>query len=527
MKVNLPVNNNERHFSEAEQIVSTTNLKGAITYYNNHFLRISGFTEEELNHKNHNVVRHPDMPPAAFESLWTNMKQNKPWIGVVKNRCKDGSYYVVDAYVTPLYENGELTGSQSVRHPVDPDVRKNAFSIYASMMSNSRIKPLLRKITGTGVSVKFMVHSLIGLLPLVLLLLSSPDYQLDAANFAIGAGSGLILAYLYAHFVTAPWKAAASKARKTYEDRFAQQIYTGLGDEVGQIALANHAMNLKLKSLLGRFNDSASELSELARNASSVIEKTNEEIHKQESEIEQVATAINEMTATIHEVASNASLTAESAGEADKQSQNGHGMVANASNAILSLTDEIKNVSSVINELKEDCLQIGSIVDVINGISEQTNLLALNAAIEAARAGEQGRGFAVVADEVRSLAGKTQQSTDEIRTMIEHIQQSANHAVEVMGSSGSKANDSVERAEEASHSLVSITEAVSRITDMVNQIAIAAEEQSAVSEEINRNISRISEYSANNAEASRETAQTSEYLATRVSSLLDIAKQFS
>ena len=527
MKLNLPVNDNERHFSKHEQIVSTTDLKGAITYFNDHFLRISGFSEEELLHKNHNVVRHPDMPPMAFESLWNNMKQNRPWIGIVKNRCKDGSFYVVDAYVTPLFENGELTGYQSVRHPAEAEVRQRAFKIYNDLKSGSFFKSALSKLKHLGVSAKFGLHGIISIAPVSALWISSPDYVLSGPNFIIGVLCGLVLASVYAHFVTMPWKRAAKKARKVYEDRFAQYIYTGIGDEVGQIALANHAMNLKMDSLLGRFNDSAHELSELAQNASSVIEKTNEDILRQESEIDQVATAINEMTATIQEVAANASLTADSANEADSQSHTGHSVVASASDSILSLVEEINRVSTVINELKEDSLQIGTIVEVINNISDQTNLLALNAAIEAARAGEQGRGFAVVADEVRTLAARTQQSTDEIRSMIEHIQQSANHAVDAMAAGGEKATESVERATQAAQALASITEAVGKISDMVNQIAIAAEEQSAVSEEINRNISRISEYSANNADSSRHTAQASEYLANRVNNLLDIARQFS
>jgi len=249
-------------------------------------------------------------------------------------------------------------------------------------------------------------------------------------------------------------------------------------------------------------------------------------VHQQQSEVNQVATAMNEMSATVQEVASNASHAAQAAQDASEQAGEGLKVVDHTISSINNLANAVEEASGVINQLESDTDNIGVVLEVIRGISEQTNLLALNAAIEAARAGEQGRGFAVVADEVRTLASRTQESTLEIRSMIESLQSGSTQAVEVMTKGKEQAAISVGHAQKAGESLNGITQAVSSISDMNTQIATAAEEQTAVAEEINQNIVNISQLGEQAVSGAQQTSDASEELARLSNELQMMVGQF-
>tara|TARA_R110002072_G_scaffold3149_3_gene23393 strand:- start:41271 stop:42452 length:1182 start_codon:yes stop_codon:yes gene_type:complete len=270
-----------------------------------------------------------------------------------------------------------------------------------------------------------------------------------------------------------------------------------------------------VKEMLG----SSVQLATAAEELSAITEQANNGVMRQQGEIEQVATAMNEMSATVSEVSQNAANAASAATDADERAKDGSGVVNTTVETINNLASEVEHTSEVIEKLKGDSLSIGAVLDVIRDIAEQTNLLALNAAIEAARAGEQGRGFAVVADEVRTLASRTQQSTREINDMIEKLQNGANQAVSVMELGRTKAEDSVKQAAKAGEALQAITGVVDNIKCMNMQIASAAEEQSATAEEINRNIVNISEVAQETAAGSQQTASASDELARLASAL--------
>ncbi|MGQ7959507.1 methyl-accepting chemotaxis protein [Pseudomonas sp. SP16.1] len=243
--------------------------------------------------------------------------------------------------------------------------------------------------------------------------------------------------------------------------------------------------------MIGDVVTSVQQVSDSSEHTADIAIRTNQGVQKQLAEIELVATAVHEMTATAQDVARNATQAAEAASHADQAAHQGRQVVQETSAAIAALASEIGRAAGVVQSLAKDSENIDAILVAIRGIAEQTNLLALNAAIEAARAGEQGRGFAVVADEVRNLAQKTQQATEEIQSMIQQLQRGTREVVKVMEQSQAKTDDSVARADQAADSLEAITRAVSVINDMNTQIASAAEEQSAVAEDINRNVSNI------------------------------------
>ena len=296
-------------------------------------------------------------------------------------------------------------------------------------------------------------------------------------------------------------------------------------DEFGDIIRQFISTRDQLNTMSRQIGEAGLSLSELAEQGSVVAEQASRGIQKQRAETDMVATAMYEMNATVHDVAKNTVSAASSANEADQRAREGQRIVGSSAEGMKLLASEVEAAAQVINDLAEDARKIGSVVDVIRDIAEQTNLLALNAAIEAARAGEQGRGFAVVADEVRSLASRTQVSTSEIQSMVSHLQSSAVNATEVMNKGQERASEGVGHANKASQALEEIMEAIMAINDMNTQIASAAEEQSSVADEMNENLNRINMAADETSQASELTAESSRRIAEQADKLKAIVSQ--
>jgi len=324
---------------------------------------------------------------------------------------------------------------------------------------------------------------------------------------------GLFAAWAITRQIVIPLNQALKVAERIAAGDLTHSLSSKRQDELGQLQRAIQNMTQGLRELIGGISDGVTQIASAAEELSAVTEQTSAGVQSQKVETDQVATAMNEMTATVQEVARNAEEASEAAVAADQQAREGDKVVGEAIAQIERLALEVGNSTEAMGELKRESDKIGSVLDVIKSVAQQTNLLALNAAIEAARAGEAGRGFAVVADEVRSLAQRTQKSTEEIEELIVGLQNGTQQVATIMDNSRSLTDSSVELTRRAGGSLESITRTVSAIQAMNQQIAAAAEQQSAVAEEINRSVLNVRDVSDQTSAASEETAASSVELA--------------
>ncbi|WP_019022453.1 methyl-accepting chemotaxis protein [Thioalkalivibrio sp. ALE23] len=330
----------------------------------------------------------------------------------------------------------------------------------------------------------------------------------------VAIGLGLLLAWLLSRSIVRPLRDTVERLDDiaSGDGDLTRRLEADGNNELGDLAAAFNRFVGKIQDLVKEVAAGGDQVAAAANELSATSEQTNGQVTRQKDEVDQVATAMNEMTATVAEVARNASDAATAAQTTDKDADAGRELVQQTVQSINHLTSQVDNTAEVIERLSTDAEEINKVLEVIGDIADQTNLLALNAAIEAARAGEQGRGFAVVADEVRTLASRTQDSTQEIQGMIERVQNGTREAVQAMEEGKNRAHSSREKVNEAGESLESITQSVTTISEMNTQIASAAEEQSSVAEEINRNISNITQVLDETASGSREIANASEEL---------------
>src|SRR5690554_2300976 len=521
MKINLPVTGREVPLPENINILSTTDLKGSIASVNPEFVRICGFTEEELIGQSHNIVRHPDMPPAAFASLWNALESGRSWMGMVKNRCKNGDHYWVSAYVTPIVEDGKVTEYQSVRIRPEQAWIDAADRVYRQLLAGRTPQPLRWR--------PGLFARLLGLCGLaVTAALGLAILALDANPFIAlasgAAGLGMFAAGLW--HTLAPLRQLLVQARRIAINPVGQWVYCGRSDEFGEIAFALQMQTMEAGAIVGRLAEAARQLAGQAERLQQAVAQGDQNSRRQREETRQIAQAIEEMAASIREVASNAQHSAVTAGAADRAARSGEEQVRDTSQRIANLAREMQEAVRTIESLQGASTRINSVIGVIEAIAEQTNLLALNAAIEAARADDAGRGFAVVADEVRNLAIRTQDSTAQIQEILGGLQSEIGSAVRAIQAGSQEVNLSEQQAAEASRVLSEIHAQVSAITRLNSQIASAVEQQGVASEAIHRSIEGIHQATEQAARLSQDSNHIALAVSRQAEQLRQLARQF-
>ena len=347
-------------------------------------------------------------------------------------------------------------------------------------------------------------------------------------------GGGLALAVLCAvalgivitRLIVAPIREAVASAERVAKGDLTHPVLSSRSDEAGQLLQALGSMQRSLKSTVQQMDSAATQLAAAAEELHAVTEETANGQLRQHSEVQQAATAVNEMTAAVEEVARNAATTSGASQQTSRETQNGRHQVQQAAQSMTEMAGEISDSTQKVQTLEVQIREIGQVLDVIRGIAEQTNLLALNAAIEAARAGEQGRGFAVVADEVRALAHRTQGSTGEIERMMNTVRTSAEDAVNAMHKSKALADDTQQRAHQAGEALDRIAVGVAEIEERNLVIASAAEEQAQVAREVDRNLVNIQDLATQTATGAQQTAASSQELSRLAISFQSLVAQF-
>jgi methyl-accepting chemotaxis protein len=352
-------------------------------------------------------------------------------------------------------------------------------------------------------------------------------FDLVVALLIIATGLTLLFAWLLTNSITKPIANALNAAEQIAEGNLTRPITVDGEDEAGRLLLAMSKMQDKLRDTLQRISGSATQLASAAEELNSVTDESARGLTQQNNEIEQAATAVNEMTSAVEEVARNAVSTSEASKNATTSAGDGRDLVQETVSAIERMSADVQSTATLIGDLANESRDIGKVLDVIRGLADQTNLLALNAAIEAARAGEAGRGFAVVADEVRALAHRTQQSTSEIERMIGSIQSGTEHAVDSMRNSTERAESTLNIARGAGMSLDTINSAIVEINERNLVIASAAEEQAQVAREVDRNLVNIRDLSVQSATGANQTSAASNELSRLAVDLNTMVGRFS
>lgn len=519
MRKQQTVTGKEYHFAPEERLISSTNLKGVIQHCNQSFAEVSGYEEHELIGQAHNIIRHPDMPASVFETMWQTISAGKVWMGLVKNRRKNGDHYWVNAFVTPVFENGKMIAYESVRTAASAEDSARAGAVYARIRAGLSPRPKREKYR--HFALKWFYVFLPGvLMSAVFFATQHPVSALCMLFTSVLASIVATLRYIK------DMKAVIASSPSSFSDPVVAETYFnefGVKARVKMVVACELARN---RTALTRINDSSQTLEQLVTETAQVAESTSAAIEQQNRAANQIATATTEMAASIQEVSKSISHSTQNAEKVESNVGQGSKLAERSKVAIDDLHNIVATISQTVREVEESTTEIAQAASLISSIADQTNLLALNAAIEAARAGEHGRGFSVVADEVRALAIKTRESTDKIHEVVSTLTERATSAVKVATTGEEIAAQGRLIVEENHQSLATINDAVGIITDQTQQVSVAVEEQSSAAEHINQQINEIA-LGTNDTLGSAQSAQAaSQTLSTTITQMRSVIERF-
>lgn len=514
MRKNLPVTQIESPYPSGQTIVSVTDAKGRITYCNPTFIQVSGYVREELLGQPHNILRHPDMPAEAFRDLWETVQLGLPWTGVVKNRCKNGSYYWVRANVTPVVSNSQIVGYLSVRTEPERSVIEATSALYTQMMAEEESGRLTIRVHRGRVVIDGAIQTPLRMLKKAyeklggtrFLAIALASSALIGVSEVAGPWWSLPLAVVLAAGLSI-WEriSTESKIGKVVTD--ALQLAAGdlthnpQVDEGGSLGLLQSALLQLALNLRTVIMDTRSELAEISSVTSEISAGNNDmsaRTESQASSLEETAASMEEITVTVRNTAGSASHGAQLASEAAK--------VSHRSNAA------VKEMADAMERIKSSSSHMQEIIQTIEAVAFQTNILALNAAVEAARAGEAGRGFAVVASEVRALAQRSAEAAKEIRQLIVESAESVDAGASQVDRAKASVSESLDTVE--------------KVSALLGEINVAASEQHIGVTQVNESVAHMDTVTQQNAAMVEELAAAASSLESQVKSIANTFRLF-
>lgn len=500
MSSHLYVTQQNTPLDDDTTLMSTTDLHSYITHANDTFVTVSGYSLNELLAQPHNLVRHPDMPKAAFADMWYTLKQGEPWSGIVKNRCKNGDHYWVRANAVPMVRGGQVTGYMSIRTRATEEEIAAVEPLYQALNENRCARRIHKGLVVRkgwlgklpSLPLRWRVR---GVMTLLFVLVAAGLYASDASALAylmsalaLGAGTAI-----FEGQIVRPIENVAKQALKVATGERNSVMHLNRSDELGLTLRAVGQLGLMCRWLI---NDVSSQVSSV-RNGSETLAKGNDDLNKH---TRQTVDNVQQTVATMNQMAASVKQNSETASAADKLS-------SAASSAATQGGEAMDTVIKTMDDIANSTQRIGTITTLINDIAFQTNILALNAAVEAARAGEQGKGFAVVAGEVRHLASRSASAANDIRKLID--------------ASADKVQSGSQQVHAAGRTIDDIVSQVQNVTQLIAQISHATSEQADGLSSLTRAVDELNHITQKNAELVEESAQVSAMVKHRASRLED------